>query len=217
MSEARFDILFDGSLKPDADPRLARERLGAAFKLDAAGVERLFAGKPVAVKRDADLTTAARYKRVFEEAGAIVTLRALDAVEPAAPPQAPAAAPPSPTVSPPTDRAPAAAPEPVVERAASEPMSEAGAEMDAKADTAGGVTTNLTAEGGFEFLEEPPKVKMPDLDLSHLSLVGGSDWSLADCEQTPEPVRIPDISHLRLDEIEPPPDDNDPTGQNPPP
>ncbi|MCK7579025.1 MAG: hypothetical protein MZV65_27050 [Chromatiales bacterium] len=89
--------------------------------------------------------------------------------------------------------------------------------MSAKADTADGVTTNLTAEGGFEFLEEPPRVKMPDLDLSHLSLVGGSDWSLADCERTPEPVHIPDISHLRLDEIEPTPDDNDPTGQNPAP
>jgi len=173
MSGARFDILFDGTLKPDADPRLARERLGAAFKLDAAGIERLFTGKPVAVKRDADLTTAARYKRVFEEAGAIVTLRAIEA---------------------------------------SEPRSDT--EVGAKAD---GVSANLTAEGGFEFLEEPPKVKMPDLDLSHLSLVGGSDWSLADCEQTPEPVHIPDISHLRLDEIEPTPDDNDPTGQNPAP
>ncbi|MBK1655799.1 hypothetical protein [Allochromatium vinosum] len=201
MSGARFDILFDGTLKPDVDPGLARERLGAAFKLDAAGVERLFTGKPVAVKRDADLTTAARYKRVFEEAGAIVTLRAIEAAEPTE-------APPSP-VAVPTDRTPvAAAPESVVTRAASEPKA------DAKTD---GVSANLTAEGGFEFLEEPPKVKMPDLDLSHLSLVGGSNWSLADCEQTPEPVHIPDISHLRLDEIEPPPDDNDPTGQNPAP
>ena len=205
MSGARFDILFDGTLKPDADPRLARERLGAAFKLDAAGIERLFTGKPVAVKRDADLTTAARYKRVFEEAGAIVTLRAIEAPEPTV-------APPSPAVTP-TDRTPAAAaPESVVTRAPSEPRSDT--EVGAKAD---GVSANLTAEGGFEFLEEPPKVKMPDLDLSHLSLVGGSDWSLADCEQTPEPVHIPDISHLRLDEIEPTPDDNDPTGQNPAP
>ena len=196
MSEARFDILFDGTLKPDADPRLARERLGTAFKLDAAGVERLFTGKPVAVKRDADLTTAARYKRVFEEAGAIVTLRALEAVEPAAPPQAPSAAHPSPTVSPPTDRAP------------SEPASVADAEMSAKADTADRVTTNLTAEGGFEFLEEPPRVKMPDLDLSHLSLIGGSDWSLADCERKPETIQIPDISHLSLEAIEPRSDDD---------
>ena len=207
MSEARFDILFDGTLKPDADPRLARERLGAAFKLDAAGVERLFIGKPVAVKRDADLATAARYKRVFEEAGAIVTLRAIEAA-------APTETPPSPSPAMPTDHTPAAAPEPVVTRATSEPTVDANTEVGAKTDS---VVTNLTAEGGFEFLEEPPRVKMPDLDLSHLSLVGGSDWSLADCEQTPEPVRIPDLSHLRLDEIEPTPDDNDPTGQNPAP
>lgn len=202
MSEARFDILFDGTLKPDADPCLARERLGTAFKLDTAGVERLFTGKPVAVKRDADLATAARYKRVFEEAGALVTLRAIEAAGTAPRPPAPSGSP------------PAVAQEPVVARAASEPASDARPEIGSKADTA---TTNLTAEGGFEFLEEPPRVKMPDLDLSHLSLVGGSDWSLADCEQTPEPVRIPDLSHLRLDEIESTPDDNDPTGQNPAP
>ncbi|MTW20445.1 hypothetical protein [Allochromatium palmeri] len=202
MSEARFDILFDGTLKPDADPQHARERLGTAFKLDTAGVERLFTGKPVLVKRDADLATAARYKRVFEEAGAIVTLRALEATEPAATPQPP---PPSPAVS-----SPAIAPEPAVTRAASEPTA------DAKVDTAAPqAPSTLTAESGFEFLEAPPRVKMPDLDLSQLSLVGGADWSLADCEQKPKNIHIPDISHLSLDEIEPTPDDNDPTGQNP--
>jgi hypothetical protein len=212
MSGARFDILFDGTLKPDADPRLARERLGAAFKLDAAGVERLFTGKPVAVKRDADLTTAARYKRVFEEAGAIVTLRAIEAVESPQPPPEESAPSPASAVSPLANQAPTATPESVVTRATSE--SKADTEAGAKTD---GMAANLTAEGGFEFLEEPPRVKMPDLDLSHLSLIGGSDWSLADCEQTPETVHIPDISHLRLDEIEPTPDDNDPTGQNPAP
>lgn len=196
MSGARFDILFDGTLKPDADPRLARERLGAAFKLDAAGVERLFTGKPVAVKRDADLTMAARYRRVFEDAGAIVTLRAIEAAESAAPIRPPPAASPAPTVSPPADRAPALA---------TEPPAEANTEAVAKTD---GVTTTLTAEGGFEFLEEPPRVKMPDLDLSHLSLIGGSDWSLADCERKPETIQIPDISHLSLEAIEPRSDDD---------
>lgn len=198
MSGARFDILFDGTLKPDTDPHLARERLGAAFKLDAAGVERLFSGKSVAVKRGADLTSAARYKRVFEEAGAIVTLRAIETAESAAPPPSPS--PLSPAVSP-----PAFAPEPVATRAASEPKSDARPELDAKTDT---MAANLIAEGGFEFLEEPPRVKMPDLDLSHLSLVDGSDWSLADCEQTAETTRLPDISHLSLDAIEPRSDDD---------
>ena len=192
MSEARFDILFDGTLKPDADPRLARERLGTAFKLDTAGVERLFTGKPVAVKRDADLATAARYKRVFEEAGALVTLRAIEAAGTAP--------------RPPADSAPAVASKPVSTPTASEPTSDADPKIDARADTAS--ATTLTAEGGFEFLEEPPRVKMPDLDLSHLSLIGGSDWSLADCERKPETIQIPDISHLSLEAIEPRSDDD---------
>lgn len=163
MTEARFDILFDGTLRPDADPSRARERLGSAFKLDAAGVERLFSGKPMTVKREADAATAARYQRVFEDAGAVVTLRPLTATEP--PPVSPA--PTSISTATPTQPPP---------------------------------TPPLTAEGGFERLETPPAVQMPNLDLSYLSLVGGSDWSLADCEQQPEPVTIPDISHLQLDQ-----------------
>ncbi|QGU32477.1 hypothetical protein [Thermochromatium tepidum] len=193
MSGARFDILFDGTLKPGADPRLARERLQAAFKLDATGIERLFKGQRLTVKRNADAATAARYKRIFEEAGAIVTLRA---VEVAASTQSP-----SPPTKPPLVADPEAGVTPKV--------------TTLKTDTE--AVANLTAEGGFEFLEEPPQVRPPDLDLSHLSLVNGSDWSLADCDRPPEPVHIPDISHLRLDEIETPPDDNEPTGHNPAP
>ena len=183
MTEARFDILFDGTLRPDTDLSRARERLGTAFKLDAAGVERLFSGKPMTVKRDADAATAARYQRVFEDAGAVVTLRPLTATEPSDTP------PPNPALSTPSgaDSPPLAAPN----------------------------TPPLTAEGGFEFLEAPPTVKMPDLDLSYLSLVGGSDWSLADCEQRPERVQIPDISHLRLDEIDATASEHETTAQKP--
>ncbi|MBK1717520.1 hypothetical protein [Thiocystis violacea] len=98
MPDARFDLLFDGTLKPEADPADARQRLRAVFKLDAAGIERLFGGKPVMIKRDVDAATAARFKRIFDEAGAILGLTLIESSEapanqPAAthPPQAPGA------------------------------------------------------------------------------------------------------------------------------
>jgi hypothetical protein len=172
----RFDILFDGTLKPDADPTTARQRLGAAFKLDAAGVERLFGGKPVMLKRDADATTAARYKRVFDESGAILRLD---------------------PVRQPTDA--------TADAARIEPSTAA----DSVEPTAPGALS-LAPPGGF--LVETPPVKMRDFDTSHLSLVPGPDWSLADCESTATETRLPDTSHLSLAAIEPSADDNDQLG-----
>ncbi|MGQ9660365.1 MAG: hypothetical protein ACUVT0_09860 [Thermochromatium sp.] len=199
MSQDRFDILFDGTLQPGADPHLVRKRLMSAFKLDAAGIERLFVGKTVAVKRGVDLSTAARYQRVFEAAGAMVTLRALATED------GPASHPPQPSVV--DESAAAAVSAPHAQRPEPPPADHTG--FDSATATA-----SLSAEGGFEFLERPPSDKMPDLDLSHLSLVSHPDWSLADCDRPPAPTHIPDISHLRLEPIEPTPND-DSTAQTP--
>jgi hypothetical protein len=42
-----------------------------------------------------------------------------------------------------------------------------------------------------------------DIDTSHLSLIGGNDWTLADCDRPPPPAPIPDLSHLALAPMEP--------------
>ena len=47
-------------------------------------------------------------------------------------------------------------------------------------------------------LEPEPRQAPPAVDISHLSLIPGQDWSLADCDQGAEPVVAPDISHLRM-------------------
>lgn len=47
-------------------------------------------------------------------------------------------------------------------------------------------------------LEPDPGLAPPAVDISHLSLVPGQDWSLADCDQGAKPVLVPDIRHLRL-------------------
>lgn len=41
------------------------------------------------------------------------------------------------------------------------------------------------------------------IDLSHLSLVPGNDWTLEDCQPPLPPVRLPDTSHLRIVAPEP--------------
>lgn len=47
-------------------------------------------------------------------------------------------------------------------------------------------------------LEPDPGLAPPAVDISHLSLITGQDWSLADCDQGTKPAVVPDISHLRI-------------------
>jgi hypothetical protein len=74
MADERFDLSYKGLIAPGADPDHARKRLTAIFKLTDKGVERLFTGKPVIVKRDVDAATAAQFEKVFAHAGAILTV-----------------------------------------------------------------------------------------------------------------------------------------------
>jgi hypothetical protein len=51
-------------------------------------------------------------------------------------------------------------------------------------------------------LEPENPVSPPEIDIGHLSLMPGGDWTLEDCDTPPAPVTIPDISHLAI--LEPP-------------
>lgn len=81
MSDARFDLSYIGLIAPGADPELARQRLSDIFRLSEKGAERLFAGRPVVVKRGVDAATAARFEKIFAHAGAILTVTPVERVE----------------------------------------------------------------------------------------------------------------------------------------
>jgi hypothetical protein len=51
------------------------------------------------------------------------------------------------------------------------------------------------------YLEEPSTFVFPDLDLSHLSLVPGDDWTLEDCEPPSTPIPELDTSYLILEPL----------------
>jgi hypothetical protein len=80
-SEKRFDLSYRGLLAPDADPEHTRRRLSEIFKLTDKGAERLFTGRSVIVKRDVDAATAARFEKVFAQAGAILTITPVEGAE----------------------------------------------------------------------------------------------------------------------------------------
>jgi hypothetical protein len=163
-ADPSYDIVFSGELTPGADPHAVRERLRALFKLPDETLDRLFSGRPVAIKRGVDAATAKRYRDVFRDAGAVVQTLTAEQDETG------------------SSRA---------EHATSDAPREA-------------------ADGGLQLapmdgkpLETPPEIPPLDIDISHLQLVPGMNWSLEDCAPPIPPIHFPDISHLHLVAIEP--------------
>ena len=52
MSDNRFKIVFDGALLPGVESTTAKLNLAELFKSTVEEIEKLFTGRPVALKRD---------------------------------------------------------------------------------------------------------------------------------------------------------------------
>lgn len=69
MSENRYKIVFDGALLPGVDLNTAKLNLAALFKSDVSAIERLFNGRPVALKRDLSQVDAQTYLQALKNTG----------------------------------------------------------------------------------------------------------------------------------------------------
>ncbi len=66
----RYKLLFRGEVLEGQHQAVVRKRLAAAAGFDDAALEKLFSGRLVVVKRDADAGAAARFQALFRKAGA---------------------------------------------------------------------------------------------------------------------------------------------------
>jgi uncharacterized protein YbjQ (UPF0145 family) len=71
----RYTVFFEGRVMPGKSAEMVRERLKKALKTSDQGIDRLFSGSPVAVRKSTDLATAEKYKKVFTAAGAFCEVR----------------------------------------------------------------------------------------------------------------------------------------------
>lgn len=78
MTEEHFDLSYSGDLLAGADPAVVRERLRTVFSLSEEGAARLFTGRPVSIKHNADAATAARFREVFTQAGALLRVSRIE-------------------------------------------------------------------------------------------------------------------------------------------
>ncbi|CRM22351.1 DUF805 domain-containing protein [Pseudomonas sp. 58 R 3] len=69
MSDSRFKIVFDGALLPGVESTTAKLNLAELFKSDVAAIEKLFTGRPVALKRDLSRADAETYLTALKNAG----------------------------------------------------------------------------------------------------------------------------------------------------
>ncbi|MEO8489387.1 DUF805 domain-containing protein [Pseudomonas sp.] len=69
MSDNRFKIVFDGALLPGVESTTAKLNLAELFKSDIAAIEKLFTGRPVALKRDLSRSDADTYLTALKNAG----------------------------------------------------------------------------------------------------------------------------------------------------
>jgi len=189
MTGARFDILFAGELIGNADPETVRSQLQQRFKLSETAAQRLFSGRTVTVKRDVDTATASRYRKVFRDAKALIEIRPVDA------------APETPSVS---------ASLPPSEGTLETTLESGRAPMDTsareRAGAAPGVPLADSESRGYGPVGQTHADDRQVIDLSHLSLVPGNDWTLEDCQPPLPPIRLPDTSHLRIIAPDPEPD-----------
>ncbi|HEY5720129.1 MAG TPA: hypothetical protein VIW02_07075, partial [Gammaproteobacteria bacterium] len=100
MAEQRFDIVFNGVVRPGFDPEQARDNVAALFRTTRDKVAGLFSGSEVVLKRGVDQATAEKYRSTLHNAGVLCRARpvagaAQPAPAPAAPRPAPAAAAPA--------------------------------------------------------------------------------------------------------------------------
>ncbi|QLG95693.1 DUF805 domain-containing protein [Pseudomonas yamanorum] len=69
MSDNRFKIVFDGALLPGVELTTAKLNLAELFKSDVEAVDKLFTGRPVALKRDLSHADAETYLQALKNTG----------------------------------------------------------------------------------------------------------------------------------------------------
>lgn len=74
MADERFDLIFRGDIVLGQPLGEVKQRLQQLLKTDAGKIEKLFSGRPVALKRGLDKATGEKYQKVLHKAGALVSL-----------------------------------------------------------------------------------------------------------------------------------------------
>lgn len=211
MNFDSYDIYFSGQIMRGQDPELVKQKIGAMFKLDSKGVERLFSGNPVRLKQGIDMEQAGKYRAAFREAGALIEIRMSEATPPLTQQnnqrngkhENDAL-----TVSNPqgydlSDCAPKVVPR-VIDDLDSD-LAQPGAILDLSPPIEPLTidTSDLDLDPPGVRLIEEPIINTPKIDTSSLTLKPAHEGTLEDCLKPVAPATIPNSLKLTLEDAQP--------------
>ena len=82
MPNPTYDIYFSGEMVEGFHPETVRNNLEKLLRVDAEKLSRLFSGRPVRIKSGVDQETAIKYRTTFQEAGALIEIKATQVDKP---------------------------------------------------------------------------------------------------------------------------------------
>jgi Tfp pilus assembly protein PilE len=71
MDDKKYRVVFTGRIEAGADLGQVKQSLAKSLKIDPSATDRLFSGKPMIVKKDADLQSCERLQQAFKRSGAL--------------------------------------------------------------------------------------------------------------------------------------------------
>lgn len=179
MAVKQYDIIFKGEVVEGVALDNAKKQLSALFNIDAEKVERLFTGKPIALKKGLAFAVANKYRVAIKKAGAVV-----DVVECKASGETSA----DHTNEPNKTQAAGSSQKPSVKNQAS-------VEKTVNKPT-------LTVQAVGASLTDEPSADMPaDVDVSHISLREAQGTLVDESEKAQKKAVVVDISALSMGDV----------------
>jgi hypothetical protein len=80
MTLNRYRVVFDGRIAEGFGVEEVKKNLVSLYKIESQKIERIFAKRPVVIRKDVDRQTAEKFKRAFEKAGALCRIVPIEAL-----------------------------------------------------------------------------------------------------------------------------------------
>jgi hypothetical protein len=65
-----YNVIFEGKVAPGKDLESVKKAMMNLLKMESQGIERIFSGRPISLKNGVNATTAEKYQKAIEAAGA---------------------------------------------------------------------------------------------------------------------------------------------------
>jgi hypothetical protein len=73
------NVIFEGKVAPGKDPEFVKQAMMNLLKIDSQGIKRIFSGRAISLKTGVNASTADKYQKAIEAAGAVCKVETMAA------------------------------------------------------------------------------------------------------------------------------------------